>query len=172
MSLEWKRFEEVCAKFMILRGHNARLTQIGADGGIDIKIYSNNQLAAIVQCKAWTWNIGVKAVRELYGIMASEQVNSGIFITTSKFTEEAINFCNNKKIILINGDDLIRRIKSLPIEQQKELFDFATQGDYTTPTCPLCDEKMIARVNQKSASFFWGCVNYPKCRYRLQVRKA
>jgi restriction system protein len=168
-SLEWKRFEEICQKYISLNGDDARLTETGADKGIDIKVYKNGELAILIQCKAWKWKVGVKEIRELYGVMNSENVNKGVFMTTSTFTEEAINFRKNKKLILIDGNDLINRIKKLPAEIQTELLDIATKGDYTTPSCPRCDKKMVVRKAKNSDSKFWGCSNFPKCRYTLKM---
>jgi restriction system protein len=170
LSLEWKRFEEVCRDYFIATGLDARLTRSGADGGVDIQIYENNQIVCLIQCKAWTWKIGVKEIRELYGIMASEKVNNGIFITTSSYTQDAIIFSKEKNVRLFDGKDLIKRIKMLPPDQQKKLLAFATAGDYTTPTCPNCGTKLIRRSGKKKD--FWGCMFYPRCRSTIQMRKA
>lgn len=172
LSLEWKRFEEVCREYLIATGLNARLTQSGADGGIDIEIYKENNTLCLVQCKAWVWKISVKEIRELYGIMASEKVNNGIFITTSSYTQDAITFSKEKNIRLFDGKDLVNRIKNLPAEQQQKLLDFALSGDYTTPTCARCEQKMVKRTAKNSGTDFWGCVNFPRCRSTIQMRKA
>jgi restriction endonuclease Mrr len=172
MSLEWKRFEELCKEYLIMFGHNAHLTRNGADGGIDIEIWKENKKEGLVQCKAWIWKIGVKEIRELYGIMASENANIGFFITTSSFTQNAIEFTLDKNITLISGENLIHKIKHLEIAQQKYLLDIATTGDYTTPTCARCNSKMIKRSGNNGKKDFWGCLNYPRCRNTLQVRSA
>jgi restriction system protein len=170
MSLEWKRFEEICNEYLIMLGHNARLTRNGADGGIDIEIWKDSNTLWIVQCKAWIWKIGVKEIRELYGIMTSEQADKGLFITTSTFTQDAISFSQGKNITLIDGKTLINNIKQLPDNRQKQLLHIAVAGDYTTPTCPNCNLKMIRRTGNNGGKDFWGCMNYPRCRNTLQVR--
>jgi len=170
LSLEWKRFEEVCREYLIAKGYDARLTKNGADGGIDIKVYKNNQVASLIQCKAWVWKIGVKEIRELYGIMASEQVSEGIFITTSTFSHDAIDFSQNKKITLVDGKGLMSRIETLSEDQQGHLLNFATAGDYTTPTCARCNQKMVKRINSQGKEF-WGCINFPRCKSTIQMRK-
>jgi restriction system protein len=101
--------------------------------------------------------------------MASEKITTGYFFTTSKFSNDAIEFANKNKMTLINGQDLINIIQSFKTEQQKKLFQIATNGDYKTPTCPNCDVKMIKRNSERGE--FWGCVNYPRCKSKLQIRK-
>jgi restriction system protein len=172
LSLEWKRFEEICKEYLIMTNHHAELTNIGADGGVDIRIRDiQNNIIAIGQCKAWLGKITVKEVREFFGVMASEKILVGYYLATSSFTADAIQFCANKNITLLDKDDLVKNIKQLSKKNQTKLYKIATQGDYTTPTCPNCDKKMLKRANKTSGSEFWGCINYPMCKNTLQVRK-
>jgi restriction system protein len=172
LALEWKRFEEVCQEYLIMINQRAELTNIGADGGIDIKIKNQHgKVIAIGQCKAWISSITVKEVREFFGVMASEKISHGYYFATSTFTEEAIKFCVDKKIILLDKHELIKRINGLPKEKQEKLYQLATKGDYTTPTCPNCDKKMLKRTGNNSGREFWGCANYPRCKNRLHIRK-
>lgn len=173
MSLEWKRYEEICKEILAIKENglfNVSTTKMGADGGIDLKITDKkNNVIGLGQCKAYNSQIGVAFIRELYGVMASEKVEAGYFFTTSKFSNDAIEFANKNKITLINGKDLINTIQSFKPEQQKKLFQIATNGDYTTPTCARCDVKMIKRNSERGE--FWGCVNYPRCKSKLSIRK-
>lgn len=169
LSLEWKRYEAVCQAWLLANGHQAQLSAIGADGGIDINIIDHNgKTIAIAQCKAWQQKVGVSAVREFYGVMASEGIRQGYYFTTSQFTADAILFSNNKNIALITGNYLIKQINKLSADEKIQLYQLATHGDYRTPTCPRCDIKMRKRESEKGA--FWGCANYPKCKNTLNIR--
>lgn len=177
MRLEWKRFETVCAEYLRLIGHNATETRIGPDGGVDIIVHKEGQEkpVAIVQCKAWnTYKVGVKPVRELFGLMASERITTGMFITSGEFTSEAKDFAQGKRLKLIDGVKLLNAIQKLTEEKQAQLLTIALEGDYTTPTCPRCGIKMTLRTAQKGAdeNKFWGCVNYPRCRSTLVYKDA
>jgi len=173
-SLEWKRYEEVCMEYLRLKNCDANVTCIGADGGIDIKIHDKNgSLFAIGQCKSWAKPIGVSLIRELYGIMASERANYGIFLTTSTFSQEAIKFAENKRLILVDADEFINLISELKEDDKRKIDRIATEGDFTTPTCVHCNVKMIKRVATKgknAGNEFWGCVNFPKCRKTMFVK--
>ena len=179
--IEWKRFEVVCKEYYRLIGYDPRETNIGADGGVDIRIYKAGPDApptpeAIVQCKAWhSYKVGVKSVRELFGIMAAEQVPTGVFITSGDFTSEAQEFAQGKKLLLVSGNLFIQKIRKLPEENQKKLLDIAFEGDYMTPTCPQCDTKMVLREGKKGknpGSLFWGCPRYPRCRQTLTFKES
>ena len=65
----------------------------------------------IVQCKDWQGNIGVKIIRELYGVVEAEDANKGILIASSQFTKSAIQFAQNKRLELIDGEQLDELIK-------------------------------------------------------------
>lgn len=161
--LEWKRFEEVAAEYYCLRGYKAETTRIGADGGIDIKIYEKetNKPVGIVQCKAWnSQKVGIKPIRELLGVMTHENVKLGIFMTSGGFTGEAKSFANKHNLVLVDGYQFLQEINKLGQDKSESLLQTATYGDFTTPTCPRCDVKMILKTRRKDGGEFWGCPNY------------
>ena len=175
--IEWKRFEDMCAYYYRLIGYKANTTGLGADGGVDIKLYKNgeNRPSAIVQCKAWnSYKVGVREVRELYGVMAAEKIKNGIFITSGKFTQEAREFITSGDVELIDGGKLLFLINRLPEDKKQELLNMATEGDYDVPTCPSCGIKMELRIARKGANAgneFWGCRNYPRCKNILNAKR-
>ncbi len=170
--LEWKRFEELCAAFYRELGLRAETIRCGADGGVDAKLFRGDaaEPESIIQCKAWNFRpVGVKPIRELFGVMAHQKVGRGIFMTTSTYTKEAIEFAKENPIFLIDGEKFFRMIGKLPNEAQRKLLSGATDGDYLTPTCPSCGTKMVERNGPKGN--FWGCLNYPRCKQTLPVRR-
>jgi len=102
-------FEEKCLKLLEKLEFTCRRTAITGDGGVDIVATSNQPLFSgiyIVQCKNWKNPVGEPPVRDLYGVVASENANKGILITSSTFTEAAQNFARGKNIELIDGTQL------------------------------------------------------------------
>jgi restriction system protein len=171
--IEWKKFEELCTAFFLEKGIRAKATFLGADGGIDIKLYQADLRTptSIVQCKAWnSWKVGVQQIREFLGVMTHEKIAKGFYMTSGEYSEEAKKTANANRITLINGEMLLAMIKRLPSESQKNLLVLATKGDYTTPTCPSCGIKMLRRSGKRGD--FWGCKNFPRCHNRLHVNPA
>lgn len=170
-SLEWKRFELLCAKYYEAAGFFSETIRCGPDGGIDVKLYrvDPEKPLAVVQCKAWTnVAVGVKEIRELLGVMAHEKIGRGIFITTSSFTPQAIEFGSKNPLQLLDGMQFVEKLRSLPPERQSKLLQFAFEGDYKTPTCASCGVKLVRRQSKRGD--FWGCVSYPRCRTTMPVR--
>lgn len=170
-TLEWKRFELLCAKYYDAVDFQTETLQAGPDGGIDIKLFKIDlsRPLAVIQCKAWnTQRVGVKEIRELLGVMVHERVSRGIFITSGTYTQEAIAFGSSNPIQLLDGNVFIQKILDLPIEKQNELFKFAFEGDFRSPTCASCGIKLIPREGKRGP--FWGCLHYPRCKTTLPMR--
>ena len=170
--IEWKGFEDLCCEFYRVKGIRAETTRLGADGGVDIRLFQNDanpkNCTAVVQCKAWNQAVGVKSVRELRGVMAHEKVEKAFFMVPNGFTDGAKAFAAENRITLLDGRLFLAMLERLPETQRKTLLAFATAGDWTTPTCPACGLKMTAREGKRGR--FWGCVSYPRCRGVLQMR--
>ena len=168
-ALEWKSFEKLVEQYFIRTEVQPKLTRVGPDGGVDLELFGKKtgKLKAIVQCKAWkAYRVGVKPVRELYGVMASRGVTDGYFFTTGEFTGEARSFANNTGLRLVTGREFLNRIEALPKTEQHLIHRNITRDDYRTPTCPSCDIKMVRRVvkrGKNQGQTFWGCPCYPKC---------
>lgn len=172
--LEWKRFEEVCAAYFETLAFRSLVTRIGADGGVDMHLFVEGEPSPsiVVRCKAWkTYEVGVDPVKELLGLMIAARVNEGIFVTTGTFTAEAYGFASGKNIHLIDGPDLVAKLRALAPEEHRAVLDLATAGDYMTPTCPSCAIKMVRRNARAGGDPYWGCSNYPRCDSTLKITR-
>lgn len=176
-TLEWKRFEMLCAGYFEAKGYHPETTRIGADGGIDIILHRKSDPAGkifgVVQCKAWgRVPVGIKPVRELFGVKAAEDAPLAVFITTSDYTKDAKAFAEGKHLQLITGTKLVELLRELPEPTSSELLHMVTMGDYKTPTCSHCDIKMVLQTSKKGNNpghQFWGCRNFPRCRQTLNM---
>lgn len=87
------------------------LTAKGADEGID-GIISEDELGLskiYIQAKRWKDNVSRPEIQKFVGVISDKPTQKAVFITTSDFSKEAINYAKNIQnlvIILINGDQL------------------------------------------------------------------
>jgi restriction system protein len=170
--IDWKRFEEVCAEYFRLCGFHATTQSSGPDGGIDVRLYAPNEhskIVNIVQCKQWRKPVGPKAMREFLGVMTANKLSRGLFVASSTFNEEATRFAAENRIDLIDGRRFLEKILERPPAEQAQLLKVATEGDYLTPSCPNCGIKLVRRENRRNNTIFWGCTNYPRCKFRLNT---
>lgn len=172
--LEWKRFEELCEGFWKAKGYRAEPTGRGADGGIDVNLYRPSdpgKLLAIIQCKSRSQDqIGVAFVRELFGVMHHVNAPMGILMASTGFHEPAREFAAGKHLQLLDGESILKQLSELPSDESCRLLEHVTRGDYITPTCPSCDEKMIRRTSKVKGTDFYGCRNFPRCRQTFYPR--
>jgi restriction system protein len=79
------------------------------DGGID-GVISLDRLGlekVYVQAKRWQNSVGRPEVQAFYGALAGQRANKGVFITTSTFTAQAVDFAKSvEKVVLVDGDKL------------------------------------------------------------------
>jgi restriction system protein len=172
--IEWRRFEAVCEGLFAQAGFEAKSQSHGADGGVDIWLYSKNAEGpvAVVQCKHWAGAVGVKEVREFFGVMASKGLKRGTFATSSTYTSAAIDFAKENGISTLDGNALLTLIARRSEQQQQDLLATAYEGEYWRPTCASCGVKLVERVSGKDGSGFWGCANYPRCRTKIRAKAA
>jgi restriction system protein len=171
-AIEWRRFEAVCERLFAQGGFHTRAQSHGADGGVDIWLHSRHAEGpvAVVQCKHWQNKaIGVKELREFFGVMASHQLLRGTYATSSTYTADARQFAKDNGINALDGTALLSLIATRTPGQQQELLDVAYEGEYWRPTCASCGIKLVERTPSNSGAKFWGCSNYPRCKSRIAM---
>jgi restriction system protein len=163
-SVSWRAFEDLVGEAYRRRGyHVAETGGDGADGGVDLILKKDGE-TLFVQCKNWkTFKVGVKVVRELYGVVVGRGATGGIVITSGRFTQDAREFARGKRLELIDGGRLLRMI-----DEVKKPPSNSTVGEPKEDNlCPRCGSKMVLRVARKGhhpGEKFWGCTAFPKCR--------
>ena len=111
--LSWREFEELCAEAYRRKGYKVQETAAGADGGVDL-VLRNGRERIFVQCKHYReWKVGVRPVRELFGVMAAEGADAGVLVTSGKFTNDAVAFARGKRLTLVDGQGLLRLIRDV-----------------------------------------------------------
>lgn len=160
-SMHPNKFEDYISDMYSRLGYNTERVGHAYDGGIDV-IATKNDIKHYIQCKKYiTSKVGVSEVRDFYGAMAGKLSNGkGIFITTNIFTTEAESFAEGKPIELIDGNGLIKLVKSakkendviIPIEAKK---------------CPKCGSELVEKMGRHGK--FLGCSNFPICHHTQNI---
>ena len=166
--LEWRRFEETCAAYFEVLGFTTTITPSRAGGSVDIALSAAGADTAsiLVHCKPWdAYRVGIKPLKELRAAMTTAGIGEGVLATSSRFTQEAVDFAAKEHIDLIDGAGLLGKLDDLLPEKSLALLKFAMQGDFLTPTCPRCSIKMVSRTSTDGGRKYWGCSNYPRCKH-------
>ena len=104
-------FETIVLDLLHRMGYGASradLQRVGGsgDGGID-GVISLDKLGlekVYVQAKRWQSTVGRPEVQGFYGALAGRRANKGVFITTSGYTSQAIEFAQSvERVVLVDG---------------------------------------------------------------------
>jgi restriction system protein len=110
-------FERAVVELLVKMGYGGSRADAGkaigrsGDGGID-GIIKEDRLGldvVYIQAKRWDNNsVGRPDVMQFAGALQGQKANKGIFITTSRFTDDARNYVSQigSKIVLIDGEQL------------------------------------------------------------------
>ncbi len=120
MSFEF--FEKLVLDLMLAMGYggsrddSGALTNAGADEGID-GIINEDQLGLdtiYLQAKRWQNPVGRPEIHKFVGALHGRRARKGVFLTTSTFTRDAIEYAKtiDTKVVLIDG----RRLADLMIQ--------------------------------------------------------
>lgn len=111
-------FERLVVDLLVKMGYGGSIKDAGkaigksGDEGIDGTIKEDKLGLDIIYIQAKRWQkgnvVGRPELHKFVGALAGQGAKKGIFITTSNFTREAIDYTpkNETKIVLINGEQL------------------------------------------------------------------
>lgn len=109
-------FENLVVELLVKMGYGGTIKDAGqsigqsGDEGID-GIIKEDRLGLdviYIQAKRWENVVGRPEIQKFVGALAGQGAKKGVFITTSKFTNDARNYQprNETKIVLIDGEKL------------------------------------------------------------------
>lgn len=109
-------FERIVIDLLVKMGYGGSRRDAGraigksGDGGID-GIIKEDKLGLdviYIQAKRWEGTVGRPEIQKFAGALQGHRANKGVFITTSSYTREAIEYSRliNTKIILMDGIEL------------------------------------------------------------------
>lgn len=112
-------FEKLVVDLLLKMGYGGSRKDAGqaigqaGDEGIDGIIKEDRLGLDIIYIQAKRWdsnNIGRPEIQKFAGALQGKRAKKGIYITTSRFSKEAIDYANaiDSKIILIDGDTLTK----------------------------------------------------------------
>lgn len=121
MKLSDSQFEALVVKLLLGMGYGSgiddagKVTQRSKDGGID-GIIKEDKLGfsnIYIQAKQWSaeQTIGRPEIQKFVGALTGKQAQKGLFITTAKFSADAVRYASDllgMKVVLVDGNTLTR----------------------------------------------------------------
>lgn len=109
-------FERIVVQLLVKMGYGGSIQDAGkaigksGDEGID-GIIKEDKLGLdiiYIQAKRWEGTVGRPELHKFVGALAGQGAKKGIFITTSSFTKDALDYIpkNETKMVLVDGEQL------------------------------------------------------------------
>ena len=116
LKMEWYDFEKLVVKLLSAMGYGEPVTtKKSGDDGIDglIKADKFGFDTIYVQAKQWQLDSTITRpdIQKFLGALVGQGASKGLFITTARFSKEAILFTQRhlqQKIILVDGNELTK----------------------------------------------------------------
>lgn len=106
-------FEKLVVNLLVAMGYGGAHEEklgLSRDGGIDGMIKEDKLGLDVIyiQAKRWSNAVGRPELQAFAGSILGRSAQKGVFITTSRFTKDAVEYVKhlNQKIILVDGDQL------------------------------------------------------------------
>ena len=138
-----EEFEEFLEFHFKKEGYKTHLTPKTGDYGADLVVKKGRE-KIVVQAKRWNQNVGVEAVQQAVASIKYYKAHRAMVITNSSFTENARNLAKANNVTLIDRKDILKLTEK-------------------NQSCPLCNSRL--QKKEGKYGFFYGCTNYPKCKY-------
>jgi restriction system protein len=166
---DWFQFEKVVAA--VYESYGCTVKRFGGakpDGGIDL-IAEKNGERTVVQCKHWRKRaVSPRHIRELLGAREIAHADKAVLVTLRGCTQEAEDLANNHGIDIIDEAGLVKLMQMSDGSVDRKILALL---DDTRKFCPKCESRLVIRTATKGfnrGEQFWGCSNYPRCRYILR----
>lgn len=105
-------FEEYCAKLLEKNGYKkVHVTKKSGDQGGDIIAEKQDGTRYAIQCKRYTGSVPNKAVQEAYTAKKMYNCHVAAVMTTSTFTNEAVEAAKKTGVLLWDKNELLRLMK-------------------------------------------------------------
>lgn len=141
-------FEHYLRELFVAQGYRVQVTTASGDYGADLVMY-DGEAKIVVQAKRYSKPVGVKAVQEIVAAIRYYEADEAWVVTNHSFTPQAHTLAEANDVYLIG---------------REELIEFALQlNDQFVERCPKCGGVLRKRNGRDGP--FYGCSNYPDCRY-------
>ncbi len=108
-------FEKLVEELYEILGHKVKHVGRGGDEGIDLFCTNlSTGQKIVIQCKRYQKNVGTPELRNFIGAITGNRYGAtkGGFVTTSKFTSDALLLARRSNIDLIDGEHLLELLRT------------------------------------------------------------
>jgi transcription elongation GreA/GreB family factor len=144
LSLHPRDFETVVSGMFERLGFRVKQTPFVKDGAVDAFLWKDDK-QFLLECKRYSDGVlaGQRDIRMLHSAINENNANGGYFVTTGRFTKDALRFASSVRITPLGQDALLRLIyESTPV---------ATNDDSYRSMCRQCGSTVRHKLRNPRA---------------------
>ena len=143
--LDWKRWQALAVAVLERNGYSVTPERVRPDG---TRLFSLSRGAdaptdsILLLSGALTAELGTTELNLLREEMEGEAVAHGVLATVWPVSPAIAAQAMASRIMVIDGDGFLANVRERTAPDLADLAILATDGDWTTPSCPICGRKM------------------------------
>lgn len=146
--LDWLRVAELARAIAEHHGCELARSCVLEDGTVLFGMIEQPTTAhpqrALVRIANWNeWGATAETVLRFGREVRSAKDARGVLIAPGGFSRAALMAAQEHRVEAVDAEGLYKVLLSLPSERSDFFFAIATAGDFTTPTCPICLNKLV-----------------------------
>jgi hypothetical protein len=152
-SLDWARLVELARSMVAGAGCELAGSRVLPDGSVHFGMIeqpkSSKPRRAMVKIAPWNeWGATADTVTRFAQEVRTARDTRGILIAPAGFSPAALRKAQEFRIEAVDAMALDAALRALPRDKSNFLFVVTTSGDFSTPSCPFCTQK-LKRVEQQ-----------------------
>jgi hypothetical protein len=147
-SVDPYEFEDLVAEVWEADGWDTQVSRASNDMGVDVEAYKTDGIVdhkAVIQAKRYSEGnkIGRPKIQQYHSLKEQDQeADVAVVVTTSSFTSTAEDWAADHNVKLVDGEDLLQRIKEQNLE---DLVD-----EYAPPLSEIKDDDSKQETEEKT----------------------
>ncbi len=147
LSLDWMRLAELVRAISVQAGCELARSMVLSDGSVMFGMmehpHTPHPQRALVKTVPWNeWGATPETVMRFAREVRTASRTRGILVAPAGFTPAAQLAAQQHRIETVDAAALHRVLTAWPRERTGLLWEIATAGDFATPTCPICLDKL------------------------------
>jgi cytoskeletal protein CcmA (bactofilin family) len=147
-SLDWARLGELARGIAAESGCELAGSRVMPDAAVHFGMLeqpkSSKPRRAMVKIAPWNeWGATPETVEHFAREVRTARDTRGILIAPGGFSPAALRTAQELRIEAVDATALDAAVRALPGDRSDFLFVMTTAGDYSTPSCPICLQKLL-----------------------------
>jgi len=153
-SLDWRRFQDLVTAMLARADYEVQAGPAFTDGSRILAAHWKRKLSARIFVAGWhRLRAGPSDIEQFSKAISANSGRRAVFITPGGFRSHTRSMAESQHIELVDGEQFLRGVEEVPLEEQRHLLRVLTAGEFAVPSCPQCEAKMVPWESHLAAAY-------------------